>query len=198
MLFNELNRSIPKGNKGKRHSNVFDLDAGEGWSVRIKYPGKYGPDDYVVQVKSDGVWDEYRSFTHGDFFMDVDDKAHVDPGFMAREWLPHALKVVQGLTDPHDGPEPPVLPGIALEALTVGTQALAVCEYRRYSRGDSFGGGRYLPINFTAAILHGHWTASEAWASMQRGLPALKELDGFQPFRHTNHVDTYLENLAAI
>lgn len=201
MKFDELNKFLPKGVEGDIHSQIGLLCEGDGWSVKTLHRGKYGPNDYVVQVKSEGEWDKYKSFTHGDFFEDVAAKAAADNEFVRAEWLPHALRVIQGEAKPTPGPEAPELPGIDIDALTVGTQALAVCEFRRYPRGDSKGGGRYLPINFTSAILHGHWTADEAWDSMRQGLPALRRLDGFRPFRHIDDVDIYIatiDNLAQV
>lgn len=193
MKFDELNKHIPKGTKGKTHSVKLDLGEGPGWAVRVSLPGKYGPNDYVVQVQSEGVWDEFHNFTHGDFFKDIQGKCADAPGIMRTQWLPHVLRVIQGGTTPaavsmtqHE------LPGVDLAALTLASQALAVCEYRRYPQGDAKGGGRYLPINYTSAMMYGHWSAEKAWKMMRVGLPALKMLKGFSPFTHTDNVDNYV------
>lgn len=195
MIFDELNKHIPKGTPGDIHAHSLELGEGDGWHVQVSYPGKYGPNDFVVQVRSEGVWNKHRNFTHGDFFKDIGIKYVASPSAIRGDWLPHALKVIQGGVSPA-----PVgghtFPGIHIEALTLATQALAVCEYRRYPQGDARGGGRYLPINYTSAMLYGHWTADRAWKMMRVGLPALRTLTGFKPFRHGDNVDEYIAAMA--
>jgi hypothetical protein len=196
--FDELDRLIPKvpADKDNLHTNTMYISGGFGWSVRVKWPGKH-PDsegDFVVEVLSEGVWDDYFQFKHSDFFEDILVKAEHSPEVMER-WVGHLLAVVQGKKKPARlYPLECDLPGVHLDALTNAMQVLTVCEFRRFPQGDVRGGGRYLPVNYALAMLQGHWTAEEASSLMRKGFPALRDLDEFTPFRRAHSVADYMDD----
>lgn len=196
MLFDELDDLIPAvpSDKQNLHTDAMYISGGFGWSVRVRMPGKYkqSSGDFVVEVLSEGVWDDYFQFKHSDFFEDVQAKWDDDP-IRLRAWIEHLLPVVQGTARPaRMFPTKCDMPGVHLDALTNAFQALAVCEWRRFPQGDVRGGGRLLPINYLLAILQGHWTVQEASDKMRRGYPALRDLTGFKPFRINDDPATYL------
>lgn len=193
MNFDTLNTLIPKGREDEVHTNTMYLSGGFGWSVRVRFPGKYGPDDFVIEALSEDVWDDYHPFRHGDLFADVSAKFEHSPNFIKGDWSRHVLEVIKGEAKPRRlYPVECELPGIHLDALTNVMLALAVCEYRRYPKGDKRGGGRYLPVNYMLAMLQGHWDASDATKQMRVGFPALRKLDDFTPFTHQDNAVDYV------
>ena len=197
MLFDELDDLIPAvpADKENLHIHTIYISGGYGWSVRVRYPGKHGSSsgDFVIEVLAEGKWDDYFQFKHSDFFEDVVLKWDEDPERL-KAWLEHLLAVVQGEERPYRMfPTECDLPGIHLDALTNAFQALAVCEWRRFPQGDKRGGGRLLPINYLLAILQGYWDVDQASKLMRKGFPALRDLDGFRPFRIVDDPVTYLE-----
>lgn len=190
MKFTQLDLLVPKvpADKENLHTNTMYISGGFGWSVRVRWPGKHGSSsgDFVVETLSEGVWDEYHQFTHSDLFNDILSKHQADPTF-SNKYFPHLLGVVDGEERPlRLRPLESELPGIHVDALTNTLLALTVCEYRRFPQGDKRGGGRYLPINYTLAMLQGYWTPKEATKHMRKGFPALRNLDGFVPYTAGN------------
>lgn len=196
MLFDIMNQLIPKTKQeGKIHTNTMYVSGGFGWSVRVKWPGKHrdSDGDFVVELLSEGVWDDYHQFKHSDFFVDIQAKAEAMPATINSSWIAELLGVVQGTrVPPKFYPLECDLPGIHLDALTNAFQALTVCEFRRYPQGDVRGGGRYLPVNYTLAMLQGYWTPDEAAKMMRVGFPALRKLDDFIPFTHSDVPGDYV------
>lgn len=174
--FNELNKLIPKGAAGKKHEHTLPLYGGEGWGVRVRYPGKYGPNDYVVEVTDNRAGWKNKQVRHDHLFYDFEEKLNADTLWTSWVLLPRLLKLVRGESTPEPTPTPDTIPGVSVAALEGTTQALAVCEYRRLPSGDAKGGGRYLPINFIVAIALGKWTAAEASSQMRFGRPAIERL----------------------
>lgn len=196
MRFDKLNMLIPRvpADKTNLHTNTMYVSGGFGWSVRVKWPGKHSESagDFVVEVLSEGVWDDYHQFKHSDLFEDVMAKSAAQPDLINQTWLVNLLEVVQGVEPPRRFYElESDLPGIHLDAFTNAMQALTVCEYRRYPQGDRRGGGRYLPVNYMLAMLQGYWTPDEAAKQMRVGFPALRKLDDFIPFTHQDPAHTY-------
>lgn len=199
MLFDTMNQLIPKTkNQGKIHTSTMYVSGGFGWSVRVKWPGKHrdSDGDFVVEVLSEGVWDDYHQFKHSDLFFDIRDKADLYSDLIHNQWVENLLGVAQGSTAPRKFyPLECDLPGVHLDALTNAMQALTVCEFRRYPQGDIRGGGRYLPVNYMLAMLQGYWTPDEAAKMMRVGFPALRKLDGFIPFTHTDSPEKYAADI---
>lgn len=193
MKFKELNKAIPRASQGKKHEHRMNLAADSGWGVRVRYPGKYGPDDYVVEVTDLDLGWENKQVKHDDLFYDIEEKLNADREWTARQLMPDLLKLVRGQSEPRALPTPDGIPGIQVAPLEFTTQALAVCEYRRFPQGDPKGGGRYLPINFMLGIVLDKWTATEAASKMRYGRPVLERL-GFPLFNSTNlNVDKYMK-----
>ena len=200
MKFDRLDKLIPRvpADKENLHTNTMYVSGGFGWSVRVKWPGKH-PDshgDFVVEVLSEGVWNKHTQFKHSDLFEDIQSKAADDDAVINDAWITNLLGVVQGTATPaRFYPLESDMPGIHLDALTNAMQALTVCEYRRYPQGDRRGGGRYLPVNYMLAMLQGYWTPDEAAKLMRVGFPALRKLDGFIPFTHTDSPTVYTDSI---
>lgn len=187
MNFNQLNELIPKvpSDRKNLHVHTMYISGGFGWSVRARWPGKHkdSAGDFVVETLSEGVWDDYKQFTHKDLFADIAAKDEAEPDFIRKQWIPHMLSVVSGNERPKRlAPGESSLPGIHIDALTNSIQALTVCEYRRYPQGDPRGGGRYLPVNFTLAILQDKIDIETASDKMRFGFPILRDLD-FTPYK---------------
>lgn len=195
MKFKELNKLIPKGSEGEKHEHTLNLAAAPGWGVRVRYPGKYGPNDYVVEVTdTDKGWTN-KQIRHDHLFYDFEEKLNADREWTIQTFLPDLLKIIRGEDEPGPFPTPYGIPGIQVPAFEFATQALAVCEYRRLPSGDPKGGGRYLPINFIVAIALGKWTAGEAAAQMRYGRPAIERLN-FPLFSSLKRdVDGYIEKV---
>jgi len=198
MRFDNMNELIPRvKNDGKIHTQTMYVSGGFGWSVRVKWPGKHrdSDGDFVVELLSEGVWDDYYQFKHADVFRDVQAKAAADPTINS-VWVEHLLGVAQGTQRPRRFYTLECeLPGVHLDALTNAFQALTVCEYRRYPQGDKRGGGRYLPVNYCLAMLQGYWSPDEATKMMRVGFPALRRLDGFIPFTHSDSPVEYVSEI---
>lgn len=190
LRFHELNKAIPKGALGDKHEHEIVLATGDDWAVRVRFPGKYGPDDYVVEVSDDTMGWKYKQIRHNHLFYDFEEKMNADAAWTAWVLLPRLLRIVRGEHPPAANPTPDHIPGVQVAPLEYATQALAVCEYRRFPQGDKKGGGRYLPINFVMAIALGKWTAAEASAKMRFGRPPLERL-GFPLFNTTTKFETY-------
>jgi hypothetical protein len=198
MLFDELNDAIPADSVDPIWTNEYLVKSGPGWAVRVRYPGKYAKNgksvgDFVVEVKQDGLWDEWHKFKHADFFADVEEKAGVSK-VVTGELLCHIGSVMQGTFDPDHADwraGTDRLPGIYPTALVYAMQALAVCEYRRFPQGDVRGGGRYLPLNFMLAVAGGFWTSDEATRLMRVGRPALDSVDGLKLYKSSTNFLKY-------
>lgn len=202
MKFTQLDALVPKvpADADNLHTHTMYVSGGFGWSVRVKWPGKHDSSvgDFVVETLSEGVWDDYHQFTHGDLFKDVYQK-DIEYHAVMQEWLPMMLDVVDGKRSPaRMRPLESELPGIHLDALTNTLLALTVCEFRRFPQGDVRGGGRYLPINYMLAMLQTYWTPKEATRQMRKGFPALRSLDGFLPYRRSDTPAIYLDRIGAI
>lgn len=195
MKFKELDAVIPRGVSGEKHDNILHLYGGFDWAVRVRYPGKYGPNDYVVEVTDERVGWKNKQVRHDHLFYDFEEKLNADELFTRCTLLPSLLKIVRGEWEPSAAPTPDGIPGVSVAPLEAATQALAVCEYRRLPSGDPKGGGRYLPINFIVAIALGKWTAGEASAQMRFGRPAIERLK-FPLFSSLKRdVDKYIEQV---
>lgn len=200
MKFDQLDKLIPRvpADKSKLHTNTMYVSGGFGWSVRVKWPGKHKDShgDFVVEVLSESVWDDYHQFKHADLFADVQAKAAADGELINGWWIENLLGTAQGTERPSRFyPLECDLPGVHLDALTNAMQALTVCEYRRYPQGDVRGGGRYLPVNYMLAMLQGYWGPDDAAKQMRVGFPALRKLDGFIPFTHADNPRTYTSSV---
>jgi hypothetical protein len=200
MRFDNLDKLIPRvpADRANLHTNTIYVSGGFGWSVRVKFPGKHKDShgDFVVEVLSESVWDDYHQFKHSDLFVDILQKSEADRALINDRWVENLLGVVQGTARPSRFfPLESDLPGIHLDALTNALQALTVCEYRRYPQGDVRGGGRYLPINYTLAMLQGYWTAEKASEKMRFGFPELRKLNGFVPFTHSDSPADYVSSV---
>jgi hypothetical protein len=200
MRFDQLDNLVPRvpADRANLHTNTMYVSGGFGWSVRVKWPGKHKDShgDFVVEVLSEGVWNDYHQFKHSDLFEDISAKAQEAPDFIHGEWVTNLLGVAQGSARPtRFYPLESPLTGIHVDAFTNAAQALTVCEYRRYPQGDVRGGGRYLPINYMLAVLQGFWTPDEASKLMRVGFPALRKLDGFYPFTHSDEPHEYVASV---
>jgi hypothetical protein len=194
MAFDELNQFIPSKVAGEKHSLsipvYFGADGDRHWGVRVRLPGKYSSSDFVVEVYDTHHWPQWRQFTHAEFFADIQQKSSAG-SLMHDFWVGELLEVCQGNRPPGLHPTND-LPGLRIDALTHAFQALTVCEFRRFPQGDAHGGGRYLPVNYSLAIMQQAWDADEASKMMQVGFPALRKLDGFIPFTHDDSPAGYL------
>lgn len=198
LKFDNLNETIPSGVDDKKHAHELLISEGDDWKVRVRYPGKYGPSDYVVDV-SHSTWagGEYYPFRHHDMIRQLKWRAGRSPD-ESKKYLGVLLPVLQGAREVERFPEirstgynqynP-----LPYDAITVASLTLAVCEYRRYPQGDPRGGGRYLPINYALAVMGGHWNLEEAQKLMRIGFPVLGRIKGFELFKRGTDVDQYLQ-----
>lgn len=179
MRFEELNTTIPHVIGKKLH--VLSMSPYDG--VTLKMPGRHQADtpkkggDFVVIVSDDTAGWKSRQFKHDCIFIDFENKRNSN-AILTNELLIDYIGVVADGFDPEDynyGGIP--LPGVEPERLLAAMQCLAVAEHRRYQRFQSRGGGRFLPVRFTAGIVEGKWTAAEAIAQQKRGRPGVEQLE---------------------
>ena len=180
MLFDELHHKIPHTLGEKLHVVTMKPYA----NVELAMPGRHQKDtpipggDFVVRATCSNVGWKNHPFTHVDIFDDVEAKHEANPD-ATKDFMFAYAQVVLG-RDPND------LRGEAfLHELTTGVlpitflyagQCLAVAEHRRYSRFESKGGGRFLPLRFAMGISEGLWTAADCKEQQRRGRPGLDHL----------------------
>ena len=172
MNFNELHELIPYATGKKNHVLEFSPYN----AVEIRLPGRHQQDtvppggDFLITIDDDALGWTSHQFTHDDLFKDFErrreSKYQVDKNFLNRYYD----VIVEG-TDPgkwsmsrskHEGL---IHPQILITAL----QVLGVCEHRRYHQHEPRGGGRFLPLRFSAGIFEGKWNASDAISLQRRG-----------------------------
>jgi hypothetical protein len=159
--------------------------------IRVWMPGKYWREtrepadhlwrprkggDFAIQVadESDG-WTRGRFFTHRELFLDVERKARADRESVKTTLIPALVNVVAEGSDPllESLPRPTV--GLHPRALLAASQALSLCERRRFYEHAPLG-GRALPARFAVGIAYDLWTAAEASAVEKKGKHGLREL----------------------
>lgn len=180
MKFNDIHAMVPYEHEGELHSNTLQVYP----DVRVKYPGRHALDtspiggDFVVEVNcANAQWD-WKQFTHGDIFIDIEDKSEFDREFMMERGIVDLAAIVKG--DKGVGTTTPLgalgLPGLRYKTLLQASQALAVAEHRRYHQFEKNGGGRFLPLRFAVGIVYGFWTSQDAIRVQRRGSHGLREL----------------------
>jgi hypothetical protein len=178
--FNELHELIPHviGKKEK----VLSMSPYN--AVTLRMPGRHQKDtpvpggDFVVCVDdADLEWVQHQ-FTHVDLFRDLETKA-ISLKIHATELAEAYLEVITG-ADPEkfDFVAPKSgLPGLHPKTFLFAVQCLGVAEHRRYGHFEKKFGGRYLPFRFSAGIVEGLWTATEAADKQKYGRPAVERLE---------------------
>jgi len=155
--------------------------------VQLAMPGRHQKDtpvpgaDFVVRATDRNLGWVNHPFTHVDIFDDVELKHTTYPD-ATKDFMHNYAQVVLG-RDPQDFLSEPSLnllieKYIGLNALTFlhSAQALAVAEHRRYSKHETKGGGRFLPLRFAMGISEGLWTAQDCKEQQRRGRPGLDHL----------------------
>lgn len=178
MKFDELHAFLPYVTQGDLHTDEYLIYD----NVRVKFPGRHAMDtvppggDFVVEVNCDNAGWNWKQFTHGDIFKDVELKTTYNSNFMQSWFAPNLCQIVLGESIPTVPADEGKLPGVRTATLLEASQALAVAEHRRYHQYEANGGGRFLPVRFTLGIIFGYWTATEAAKVQRRGAHGLREL----------------------
>lgn len=152
--------------------------------VQLRMPGRHAEDcsvkggDFVVIVDdSDINWSSHR-FTHSDLFHDIALKTTADKA-NAELLMEHYYSVVV------DGADPAKLVwergeftnSLHPQTFLYAVQCLAVAENRRYGQHNAKGGGKFLPLRFSAGVVAGNWSASEGSKVQKYGRPAVERLE---------------------
>lgn len=179
MKFQKLHDMIPYAKGGK--AKILSMHPYNGITLRL--PGRHAADttpvggDFVVCVDDENMdWVEHQ-FTHTDLFNDMQGKHDAEPEF-AQTLMEHYRRVVVEGYDPekveivdYEGP------GVHPKTFLYAVQCLAVAEHRRYAHFEAKFGGRYLPLRFSAGIVEGLWTATDAADKQKRGRPGVEWLE---------------------
>lgn len=180
MRFSEIHALVPYITEGELHSVTTELHP----TVRVRQPGRHKNEtspaggDMVVEVNCASAQWDWKQFTHGDIFKDIETKTIFDQEFMRSRGIVDLARVVKedaGIRSatPYNAL---LLPGLRYNTLLRASQALSVAEHRRYHQYESGGGGRYLPLRFAIGIVYGYWTASDAVRVQRRGVHGLRDL----------------------
>lgn len=179
MRFDKLNEMLPYviGNKN------YLVEYSPYNAVHLAFPGRHQKDttpvggDFVVMIDDDRKDYIRHKFTHNDLFNDLQDK-HDDDKLKCSSLMDAYLEVVLG-GDPDKflAEHPEKYVGIHPHTFLRAVQALAVAEHRRYHQHELRGGGRYLPVRFSAGIAEGLWTAKDAMEKERRGRPGVEWLE---------------------
>lgn len=183
MLFTDLHNKIPHVLGEELHVVTMRPYP----NITLAMPGRHQKDtpvpggDFVVRATDKTVGWRNHPFTHVDIFDDVELK-HVTRPKQTQDFMFAYAQVVLG-RDPQDFISDPAVnalirDGIGVDALTFlhAGQALAVAEHRRYSKHETKGGGRFLPLRFAMGISEGLWTAQDCKEQQRRGRPGLDHL----------------------
>lgn len=179
MIFEELNNYVPHAIGKSLH--VMSMEPYDG--VILQMPGRHQSDtpkkggDFVVLVTDTTAGWKKRQFKHDCIFIDFENKRNSNE-VLTSDLLNDYMSVVVDGFDPESfnyGGMP--LPGVEPERLLCAMQCLAVAEHRRYAKFEPRGGGRYLPLRFTAGIVEGKWTAAQAVSMQKRGRPGVEQLE---------------------
>lgn len=168
MDFNTLHETIPYAKGGKE--KILSMHPFPG--IKLMLPGRHALDtkpiggDFVVCV-TDVTWNwNEHQFTHGDLFKRIDSMADQTPGDAQMFMQRYYDVVVEGAeVSPEDS------------VLTYAVLCLAVAEHRRYSQYERKGGGRYLPLRFSAGVAEGLWSAEDGAMLQKTGRPAVEMLE---------------------
>lgn len=165
MNFDTLHETIPYAKGGKEKSLSMHPFMG----IKLMLPGRHALDtkpiggDFVVCVTDiDLQWNEHQ-FTHGDLFNYIESRDSI----VAKVFMERYYEVVVE-NQPVDEND---------DALVCAVLCLAVAEHRRYSQYESKGGGRYLPLRFSAGVAEGLWSASDGAMLQKTGRPAVEMLE---------------------
>lgn len=178
-------------------SQVTELPSDEGWSLTVAQPGVHWRvteppgGDYRINLTIEKLRWQDHAFTHEDLFHDVFSKAQEDETYAKQVLAPSLVEVCAEGRDPFQVFEfvhNAELPGIPAEALLGTSQALALCEHRRYKRNEPLG-GRCLPTRFVLGIIFQGWVpVVAASVAMRRdgrgggkGLTELRDQLGDEP-----------------
>ena len=186
MKFEKLNEMIPYVRGGK--AKVLTMHPYN--AITLAMPGRHAMDtdpiggDFVVMVDDDTMdWTKHQ-FTHTDIFKDLAAKAEEMPNSTA-DFTEFYLKVIKGASPEKMNEDEEYTfdflaqakRGIHPTTLIYSLQCLAVAEHRRYARFENKFGGRYLPFRFSAGIVEGLWTATDAIERQRRGRPGAEWLE---------------------
>lgn len=179
MKFQKLNEIIPYVTGGKNY--ILSMQPYN--AVSLAMPGRHAKDtdpiggDFVVMVDdADLEWIRHK-FTHSDIFADVQRKHDECPEALG-SLMDAYYEVVLG-ADPEKflASNPEKYVGLHPHTFLFAVQALAVAEHRRYARFEKSGGGKFLPLRFSAGIAEGLWTATDAASVQRKGRPGCEMLE---------------------
>lgn len=181
MKFDKLNAMIPYAKGGKNH--ILTMQPYN--AITLAMPGRHALDtdpvggDFVIMVDDEVMnWTKHQ-FTHADLFADVESKVNERPEDAAFLLARYADIVMNG-DDPEKinfGDEVVFEQSMHAQTFLYAVQCLAVAEHRRFWQFESKGGGRFLPLRFTAGIIEGNWTALQAAEKAKRGKPGVQWLE---------------------
>lgn len=174
MKFKDLNERIPYAIGGKE--KILRMSPYP--NILLAMPGRHanqtnpqGGDFCVIVTDSNVGWNEHQ-FTHTDLFKDIERRGR------NTTVMEIYLQIVLGTLDPEGSAfvskDNSVLD---FQTLLYAVQCLAVAEHRRFARFEPQGGGRYLPFRFSAGIVEGKWSASDAADKQKRGRPGVEWLE---------------------
>lgn len=184
MDWDSLNGLIPMKVEGTElySSNTLIAD-GDGWKIYTLHPGKHkdSKGDFRIDVFSvTADWDNHP-FRHNDLFADIGNKSEANRTWMTETFAPALAKTVVNGIDPRSlinkSFEEIELPGLEIEALLIASQALALCEHRRYEKYEPET-GRFLPARLAVGIIYYVWPYTEAIRVQREGRRGLTHLRG--------------------